>query len=211
MTVFRRFAAAAALWAVPLAAAAVPITGGVTTATFSFITPLVANGGSFLTTGTLAPVAGSEVDGFARSYTAPITGGEFNGPGDFVIEHAGAGLVLDIPDLATLSISDFVLDTSVPTVFADVVLDGSSQGVVDLLDALGASIEVMGFSFTISANDDFLGGVADGVIDEGETLVDGVTDPVVDDGPDVTPIPLPGAGFMLLGAVGILMLSRRRS
>ena len=185
-------AATLAMSAIAAQAATLPIVGGETRLALTGSLGGLSASGYGTTT--------EDMWGPYQEFTFGITGGEVDTDTDqSIIEHAGAGVTLS-DGTNSASIADFVIDTAAGGIFGNVV--GGPSDV--LLFTLGHVFENGRITVQIS---DTLGSAIASIF--------GGTDP---SGAklglatlDVQTVPVPAAGFLLLGGLGGLALFRRKS
>lgn len=144
---------AAAAWlsvaAVPTAhAQALPIVGGVTSVTLTAAPTLASVGLSVAPLGSALVSPGST--GIPIAYF-PVTGGaidtvSFAGS----VQHAGSGLSLSSAS-ATVSLTNFVIDTTTSLLSGNVAVGGSALGVVPLFSIGSSGVATSPFSLALTA------------------------------------------------------------
>lgn len=176
--------------ALPAAASTASIIGGITEI------EVTANLGSL---GLAPSVFGNAgFDAGTGTLSFPISGGTAS-PSGLIIEHDGGGVVLTGGTQSAI-VGNFVIDTAAQTVLGN-VNGGSAFAPLfqfGTIDAAGIELQ-----FT-SVLADALTGIF------GAPNLAGTTFGIANTSPEVAPVPLPAAGWMLLAGLGGLMALRRR-
>jgi hypothetical protein len=200
---------AAALLAMAAAPAvraqALPITGGITAVTLSAAPTLATLGLSVAPLGSALVSPGST--GIPIAYF-PVTGGAIN-TATFAgsIQHAGSGLSLSNTS-ATVSLTNFVIDTTTSVLSGNVAVGGSALGVVPLFNIGSSGVATSPFSLALTAAAAGALSTVFGIPDlTGAVLGSANTIPITSAVPEPATVASMLAGLALMGG----LLGRRRA
>jgi hypothetical protein len=151
----------------------------------------------------LTPTPFGSATAVGAIFTFPVTGGSVDSlSGNALIEHAGSGVALTAGSQSAF-VGNFLIDTAAGLVFAD----GAALGAPGFLNApifsLGTGTELPGVELIITST---LAGVLSAVF--GAPDLTGATFGYAR--PDVSVVPVPAAGLLLLSAIGGLGMTRLR-
>lgn len=154
----------------------------------------------------LTPAPFGSASATGAIFTFPVTGGTLDTiTGNALVEHNGSGVALTAGAISAF-VGNFLIDTSVATVFGDGAVLGGAGFLGAPLFTFGEGTALPGIELLIT---DTLAGVLSGVF--GAPDLTGATFGYAR--PDLAAVPLPAAGWLLLtglGALGARSLRRRR-